>query len=292
MGYSARYHVASLAAVFLALAVGILIGAGLGDNLVRTGTENLESSLKGDLSDARTQIADLGRELGRERQFSQEAYPALVGGQLPGERIAVVAFGALDDQIGQDVRNALAPTGARIAEVAVVAEPPDSGALENAAGKRFTKGRGGKGERLSAVAKRAGRDLVFGGPFYERVREALLSGFSGKAGPVEGIIVVRSRPGGLDSHEEADSGRVEDGMIDGMAAAGVPVVGVQRTDADPSSVGYFESRDISTVDDIDLVAGKVAAVYALAGAKGNFGLGANADSLLPEPLPIQPATGR
>ena len=29
MGYSARYHAASLAAVFLALAVGILIGAGI-----------------------------------------------------------------------------------------------------------------------------------------------------------------------------------------------------------------------------------------------------------------------
>jgi hypothetical protein len=34
LGYSARYHAASLVAVFLALAVGILIGAGLGDNLV------------------------------------------------------------------------------------------------------------------------------------------------------------------------------------------------------------------------------------------------------------------
>ncbi len=36
MGYSARYHAASLAAVFLALAIGILIGVGLGDNVVRT----------------------------------------------------------------------------------------------------------------------------------------------------------------------------------------------------------------------------------------------------------------
>ena len=34
MGYSARYHAASLAAVFLALAIGILIGVGLGDNVV------------------------------------------------------------------------------------------------------------------------------------------------------------------------------------------------------------------------------------------------------------------
>jgi len=30
MGYSGRYHAASLAAVFIALAIGILIGVGLG----------------------------------------------------------------------------------------------------------------------------------------------------------------------------------------------------------------------------------------------------------------------
>ena len=112
MGYSGRYHAASLAAVFLALAIGILIGAGLGDNLVRSSTENLESSLKGDLSDARDQIADLEHDLDREHQFSDAAYPALVGDQLGRERIAVVAFGGLDTQIADDVRNALGPTGA------------------------------------------------------------------------------------------------------------------------------------------------------------------------------------
>jgi hypothetical protein len=290
MGYSARYHVASLAAVFLALAVGILIGAGLGDDLVRTSTENLEASLKGDLSDARDQIADLEHELGQEREFSQAAYPALVGHQLEGERIAVVAFGGLDDNLGENLRDALAPAGARVAQVAVISEPPDSHAILDAAGKRFTRGKEGAGEQLSVVAKRAGRDLVSAAPLYSRVRESLLSGFSGDVKPVNGVIVVRSRPSGLDGHDEAASGRIEDGIIDGLAASGVPVVGVQRTDTDPSSVGYFESRDISTVDDVDLVAGQVASVYALAGAEGNFGVSGNADSLLPEPLGAESGT--
>jgi hypothetical protein len=286
MGYSARYHVASLAAVFLALAVGILIGAGLGDDLVRSSTENLESSLKGDLADARNQVADLQHELDREHEFAQAAYPALVGDQLGGEHIAVVAFGSLDDQIGDDVRSALGPTGAKIGEVSVVTEPPDTGAILDAGGKQFAKGagKGGAGDRLQALAKQTGRDLIAGGKLYERERESLLSGFSGEIRPVDGVVVVRSRPADLNGRDEAASGRIEDGMIDGMAASGVPIVGVQRTDTDDSSVGYFESREISTVDDIDLAAGQVATVYALAGAQGNFGVGANADSLLPEPL--------
>ena len=46
MGYSGRYHAASLAAVFLALAIGILIGVGLGHNVVSGTTKNLEQSLE------------------------------------------------------------------------------------------------------------------------------------------------------------------------------------------------------------------------------------------------------
>ena len=41
MGYSGRYHAASLAAVFVALAIGILIGVGLGHKVVSGTTKNL-----------------------------------------------------------------------------------------------------------------------------------------------------------------------------------------------------------------------------------------------------------
>ena len=82
MGYSARYHAASLVAVFLALAVGILIGAGLGDNLVSDTEQNLRDSLEGDIEDARVEADDLQVALDRERAFSSRAYPALVGDRL------------------------------------------------------------------------------------------------------------------------------------------------------------------------------------------------------------------
>ena len=47
MGYSARYHVASLAAVFLALAVGILIGVGFGSDVLKGLTDDLENEPQG-----------------------------------------------------------------------------------------------------------------------------------------------------------------------------------------------------------------------------------------------------
>ena len=47
---------------------------------------------------------------------------------------------------------------------------------------------------------------------------------------------------------------------------------MEGTETDPSSISFFSSHDLSTVDDIDLVSGQVAMVFALLGAEGNFGV--------------------
>src|SRR5204863_8186552 len=138
MGYSGRYHAASLAAVFLALAIGILIGVGLGHNVISAAQQDLEQSLKSDLSDARGRADTLQGQLNQERDFSQQVFPSLVGGQLAGKRIAVVALGALPDDMKGDIESLVgtdSPTGAALGEVAVVREPPDLHALAAAAAK-------------------------------------------------------------------------------------------------------------------------------------------------------------
>ncbi|HEX2708072.1 MAG TPA: copper transporter, partial [Solirubrobacterales bacterium] len=65
MGYSARYHATSLVAVFLSLAIGILIGAEFGSDALTTTRKNLEHSLVGNLQDARSKADEVGGELGR-----------------------------------------------------------------------------------------------------------------------------------------------------------------------------------------------------------------------------------
>src|SRR3954451_11808567 len=84
MGYSGRYHAASLAAVFIALAIGILIGVGLGHNVLRGAQRDLETSLKSDLAGTQDRNQALQGELNQERDFSTQVYPALVGHLLSG----------------------------------------------------------------------------------------------------------------------------------------------------------------------------------------------------------------
>ena len=99
MGYSARYHATSLIAVFLALAVGILIGAEFGGDALTETRKNLEQSLVGNLQDARSRADDLSGELGRAHEFDEKVYPVLTRERLLGKRIAVVAMGGLPSEI-------------------------------------------------------------------------------------------------------------------------------------------------------------------------------------------------
>ena len=47
----------------------------------------------------------------------------------------------------------------------------------------------------------------------------------------------------------------------------MPVVGVERTETDPSQIPYYVSGGLSTVDDLDIPPGRIALVLALAGAR-------------------------
>lgn len=293
MGYSARYHAASLAAVLVALAIGILIGVGLGDTVKGT-TADLEASLKGNVESARNRADTLQGELNTERGFSDQIFPVLVGDLLRGDRIAVIALGDLPDNMKGDIESVVgtdSPTGAQLAEVAVVSEPPDlRGLVASAAKGSPFRGSGGNSD-ASALARRAGRSLVVGGAAFNRFRDALLSSVSGHPGRIDGVIVVRQQPADLNAAQSAATDRLESGLLAGIKAAGpVPVVGVERSDSNGSQIAFFDSQGLpATVDSIDLTSGRVALAYALHGAQGDYGIKPTADRLLPA-LRRQPAT--
>jgi Copper transport outer membrane protein, MctB len=283
-GYSARYHAASLAAVFLALAIGILIGVGFGEDVVSGTTEDLEESLQSDVQDARQRAEELEAELDREREFSDAVYPVLVGGDLSGERVALLALGGLPDGLAADVDAAIEPAGATITEVAVVRLPPDLAGLGGELdGTRHARVRRNP-EAIEALGRVAGRQLVLGGGVIQRVRAQLLSRFSGTPARADDVVVVHEAPGELNERDTEATARLENGLLEGISDAGLPVVGVEQNDTEESSVELFDSHDIPTVDSVDFVAGRVAMVAVLLGAEGNFGVKETADELLPDLL--------
>lgn len=284
MGYSARYHATSLIAVFLALAIGIVIGAALGGEAIDDTRRDLERSLSGNLEDARERADQLSGELARANEFGDTVYPALVRGELRDVRIGVVALGGYPDDVADGIEEALAPTGARLVGVGVVREPVDFQSLAGDLSKTRFADLAGNPDSQTALGVGVGRQLVLGGALLERIRSRLFSRASGDFGRLGAVILVRDQPQDMGPLQRASTGRLEAGLAEGIAATRVPAVGVETTNAESSSVSFFQAADLSSVDDVDLVAGHVATVFALLGAEGSFGVKGSADRLLPDLL--------
>ncbi len=284
MGYSARYHATSLIATFLALAIGIVIGAALGGDTIDDTRRDLERSLTGNLEDARERADQLSGELARANEFGSQVYPVLVGGELRGMRVGVVALGGYPDEVAGGVEEALGPTGAQLVGVGVVREPVDfQGIADDLSRTRFADV-AIEPDSQTAFGVGVGRQLVLGGTLLERVRSRLFSRASGNFGALDAVIVVRDQPQDMGPLQRAATGRLEAGLAEGIAATRAPAVGVEHSDADPSSISFFQGSDLSSVDAVDLVAGRLATVFALLGAEGSFGVKGSADRLLPDLL--------
>jgi hypothetical protein len=284
MGYSARYHATSLIAVFLSLAIGILIGAEFGGDALTSTRRNLEHSLVGNLQDARSETEELNGQLGRSNEFAERVYPVLTRERLAGKRIAIVAIGGLPSEDTTAVEDALGPTGAKLVGVGVVREPVDlSGLAGDLSKTRFADLKRNQ-DTLTALGVGLGRQLVIGGTLPEVVRGHLFSRASGNFGALDGVIVVRNQPQDMGPVQRSNASTFETGLMSGITATRRPTVGIETSTAEPSSISFFQSNDLSSVDDVEATAGKLALVFGMLGAEGSFGIKGSADRLLPDLL--------
>lgn len=125
-----RHHLASLVAVFMALALGMLIGSSLlsDEGLVRhqrsliTALETRFDQLEAKSSHLNTRIASLEKENLIFREFGQEVLPRLIEGRLTGRRVAVVSLGSKDQNrpVAATVKRTLESAGAALVEEVII----------------------------------------------------------------------------------------------------------------------------------------------------------------------------
>ncbi len=97
-----RYHVVSLTAVFLALAIGLVVGTAALNGPVADSLKDRVEAVGKDNSNLREQVNQLKDEVNREEDFAKEAAPALANGKLTGRRVLVVVL-----PTGQDYADAV-----------------------------------------------------------------------------------------------------------------------------------------------------------------------------------------
>ena len=270
-----RYHALSLIAVLVALVLGLLLGVAIGDKgLVSSAEKSIKESLRKDVRSEQKKVADLSDTVAAKEKFEQEVYPLLVDGQLQDRKIGVVFLGDSSEEINNEVANALADSGGKRVGAVQIREPlaaDDLGA--RAAGTRYASLATGDDQMWEDFGKRMGVQLTRGGKLLDNERRSLFSTVAGTAGPFDGVIISRNPSSDIKGDDLHRLNAFEKGLMEGLTARDVPVVGVEHADADPSQVPWFRDHGISTVDNLDQTAGQAATVFLLAGnTDGAFGV--------------------
>jgi Copper transport outer membrane protein, MctB len=109
-----RYHLVSLVSVFLALAVGIVLGAGpLKGTIAESLTKNVDilrqekEALHGELDTAQASLA-------HRDTFTTAVTPSLVSGQLAGRSVAVVSLPGADGDAVDPLVDAITTAGGQV----------------------------------------------------------------------------------------------------------------------------------------------------------------------------------
>ncbi len=289
--FDLRYHVASLAAVFLALIIGIVVGVGISgkgfvsDSERRVFNERI-ADLKSRLESANRRGSELARAQRAAQTFVSDAYPALMAGRMTGLRVALVFAGHEDGRVRSLVEQALDDaSGAPVLRTRALKLPIELPRLRRALATRPALAALATQRKIGDLGRRLGEDLVAGGDnvLWQLLSSELIEERSGNdKPPADGVVIARTV-----APQAGPTARFLAGFYAGLASAGVPAVGVERTNAAASAIPAFAKQELSTVDDIDTEAGRLGLVLLLAGAApGQYGVKQTAeDGVLPKILP-------
>jgi Copper transport outer membrane protein, MctB len=286
--FDLRYHVASLAAVFVALLIGILVGVAMSGKVDDAEKRSLQSDvhkLEAQLDAASERRANGTREQKAFQVFVRNAYPALVADRLADKRIAIVFVGPVDPAVRRDIQRTIEDAGSsapvRIRALKVPVDPQRiDGQLDGDLAEYKTE--------FDDLGGELARELVDGGdtPAWDALTPFIVEEKSGSfRRPADGVVIARTVRA-----QQGDTYKLLKGFYSTLADIDVPTIGVEPSGVSESAVGVWSSAGLSTVDDIETPAGHLALALLLSGSPiGNYGLKDTADDGIVPPVEAQPS---
>ncbi|MET8311562.1 copper transporter [Micromonospora sp. NPDC005173] len=305
-----RYHVVSLTAVFLALAIGLVVGTAALNGPVADSLKQQVTGLRKDNQQWRQTVNNMEKQLGLEEEFAEEMSQVVLPGTLAGRRVVVLSLPNGRDHT-EGVLKKLQLAGATITGRVDVQDKfinPDNNsnllelAVTAARPTAQTTGLPGNGhgvETSSALLASVLLDRAQGAaPVSDADRRAVLAAYNNAGylttdntkvtGSAEAVVVVSGQPYVDKDSEKRDESVVKIAeqfdrtgsiVVGGNGSVGGNLVAVVRGDP-------VLAQTISTVDNANTVQGQLVTSLALVQQltekkAGQYGVGDNAASLLP-----------
>jgi hypothetical protein len=264
-----RYHLISLISVFLALAIGILLGVAMADRGVVSDRMQAEiTSIEQQLDQQQREIGKQNERIDEQELMLERMSEVMITNSLQGEDVALVVGPYADPDTYQAVQSDLSEAGANITTVETL-EPPDPTEIT--------------GQELTA--QEATTQLKSG--YATDVARNVL-GYTGEDGEFPEIVVFVGGgeiPDGVPPGTLEALKAVQRTMFEMWLDAGVRVIGAESSDAGRTEVPLFQIVGIPSVDNADQPAGRAAIIECAAteDCEGAYGIKDTASEPFPSP---------
>jgi len=303
-----RYHLVSIVSIFLALAVGIVLGAGpLKEDLGNTLTSEVKN-LRTDKAALRTQLDQADKAATARDEFTAASNRTLLPGRLAETTTAIVVLPGADQDAVKATTDALTLAGAKIGSTITVQEKwidPDQATYRATLGQQLAGQVGvpvdqGGADVLNQVLARSiltkagatgnGADAALGA-----IRTGDLIKFSDGVVPSTVAVVVAGPVTGANQQTRTTQAEALSTLAGALDQGGAGAVLV--ADSGPVATGTTSvvttartddelSKNLTTVDDVDLPMGQASVVFGLleqeAGKSGQYGLATDATAAFPQ----------
>ena len=282
-----RYHVVSLAAVFLALVVGIVIGVGLsGQGIVQESErENLNNQIAQLNADLDRKDSQLAQQRAAAR-FVDAAYPAVMDRRLADKHVVVVFVGPADGTRAA-VEQTISDAAGTLARLRVLKVPVDDAALARTVDGNADLADLASPDDPGEIGRVLGEELVDGGdaPLWDGLAAQLVIERNPDTDPpADAVVVVRTA-----DPQQGATARFLGGLYAGLTGS-VPAVWVDDAPTQDSPLRH-PSR-FSALRGVDTALGRVTlAVLLETGDQGEYGPGADTlvPTIAPVPAPPEPS---
>ena len=287
MGFGFKYHVVTVAAIFFALTVGLVVGSLLlSPKIADQQTRQIKN-----LGDVVTNDFRLNKaQKDRADKALAEFVPAAVKGKLAGALVAIVQTGNYPDAVG-DARLGLQQAGAQVVSVTTIDHGMDrpNDVLEPALANlnkidgRFPTDRTALAQQIASIIVHGDASPSSLVPTLEHENYMHAeTGTDYTQGALIVIIVAGSQPEGLDRVSNVDQP-----LVAALQKLGADVLMCEPTEAHVSDVDAYRQNKIgiTTVDNIDDPIGRGSLVFAIHGEIGDYGVKPTASAIYPPELP-------
>ena len=281
---SMRFYIISIVSIFAALGIGIFIGFTIDtqDFIIDQNhsiTDMLESQFEVIFNENQV-LKDNEKILYEENRYKDEyienSYYFIIKDKLKGLNVAIIETN--DDYITSGIGRDLELAGAKIGNVTTL----NNSIIDKEQLNKFF-------ENLNIFIPKDSVESAI-----TIITESIISGesspllnylsdddFIRAAGNYNEEIDFLILCGGSFNESSKRINKVDKLVIDIGRKYNIPIIGIEKSNVNYSYISRYKDFNISTIDNIDMIIGKVALILAMEGNPGNYGIKSTADSVIP-----------